>query len=133
METEIETLMNMQTEAWNAGDLDKFMSGYVQSKDVCYTAGGEVVWGYDTIAARYKSRYGSDTASMGKLSFSDLKIVPLGLKNALCIGKWNVTKRDSSSVGGVFSLVFVKSKIGWRILHDHSSVSKSSQPTASNS
>ena len=126
MESGIKSLMQMQSDAWNGGNLEKFMSGYLQSKDVCYTAGGNEVWGYDAINARYKSRYGSNTASMGKVSFSELKIIPLGDKNALCIGHWKVEKNDSSSVGGVFSLVFVKTSDGWRILHDHTSTSAKS-------
>ncbi len=124
METEIEALIKMQSDAWNAGNLEKFMSGYLQSSDVCFTAGGELVWGYDAINGRYKAKYGNNSAGMGKLSFSGLKITPLGEKNALCIGHWNVEKEDKSSAGGVFSLVLVKSAEGWRILHDHTSVGK---------
>ena len=124
MDAEIRSLLKMQTDAWNDGNLEKFMSGYLQSKDVCFTAGGEEVWGYDAINARYKARYGTSSAGMGKVSFSELKIIPLSDANALCIWHWNVQKEDKTSVGGVFSLVIVKRAGVWRILHDHTSVSK---------
>lgn len=124
MDAEIKSLLQMQADAWNAGNLDKFMSGYLQSNDVCFTAGGEEVWGYDAINARYKARYGNSSAGMGKLFFSELKIIRLSDTNALCIGHFNVQKEDQTQIGGVFSLVIVKRDGAWRILHDHTSVFK---------
>lgn len=123
-ESAVKNVLQTQAEAWNNGDLDKFMTGYVKSKDCSFASSNGEVWGYEAIQARYKTRYGSKKSEMGKLNFSDLKVIDLGPSNALCIGHWNLELEGKDPLAGIFSLVFVKTKEGWKIIHDHTSVSQ---------
>lgn len=112
-----------QREAWNRGDLDAFLEGYVQSDDLVFTSGGQITRGYGEIKQRYQKKYGTDKSTMGKLDFEAYKTEYLGDSHALVIGKWHLewpgTKKKP--LQGVFSLVMVKTDKGWKILHDHTS------------
>lgn len=112
----------MQAQAWNKGDLEKFMTGYLHSNETSYTSGGKIVWGYDALKERYEKRYGKSTESMGKLSFSDLKILDLEKNHALCIGHWHLEGAENKTYDGVFSLVLRHAKDGWKVIHDHTSL-----------
>jgi len=80
------------------------------------------VRGYAGLLERYQKSY-PDQAHMGELKFSDLEIHPLGTDSALVLGHWHLT-RSVGDTGGVFSLVFHRFPVGWRIIHDHTSAQK---------
>ena len=68
---------------------------------------------------RYRKAY--DTREkMGTLTFSDLEITLLSKDAALVLGRWRL-KRANDEPHGTFTLLFRKTKAGWRIVHDHSS------------
>ncbi|MDZ4837987.1 MAG: nuclear transport factor 2 family protein [Candidatus Melainabacteria bacterium] len=115
----INQLLVMQAEAWNRGDLTAFMTGYLDSPDTSYTSGGAEVWGYEAIHARYAKAYGTNSSAMGKLKFSNLRIVEVGKDSAFCVGQFFLEKPDASKTDGVFSLVLKKTPSGWKIIHDH--------------
>ena len=117
----VTSVLTAQCDAWNRGDLDGFMTGYLNSPDTSYTSGGTEVWGYDALRDRYQHRYGSNRESMGKLSFSDIKVFDLGKSNALCLGHWHLERASQDPLDGVYSLVLVKTSGNWKIMHDHTS------------
>ena len=78
--------------------------------------------GYDGLLARYRKSY-PDKQAMGELEFSGLEITPLGPDSALVLGHWHL-KRNQGDVGGVFTLIFHRFPVGWRIVHDHTSAQK---------
>ena len=119
----LEKICHTQEEAWNRGDLDAFMSaGYMRSDKLTFYSGGVIARGYDAMLARYKSRYQSEGKEMGHLTFSDLE--PLALDNAHAVmrGRWRLTFEKQPPLGGLFTLVFMHTSQGWRIVHDHTSV-----------
>jgi ketosteroid isomerase-like protein len=124
----IAQLLKAQTSAWNSGDLDAFLSGYLHSPNTSYTSGGTEVWGYDALRERYKKRYGDKRETMGQLTFSNLKIFETAKNSALCIGHWHLERKDQTkgknlpTLDGIFSLVYVRIGRDWKILHDHTSV-----------
>jgi beta-aspartyl-peptidase (threonine type) len=97
------------------------MSSYLRSPDTSYTAGGSEVWGYDALRERYQKHYGSSKETMGQLKFDILKVLDLGPRNALCIGHWHLERKGQPDLDGTFSLVFVRTDDGWKIVHDHTS------------
>lgn len=124
-EKNVTALLQMQNDAWNKGDLDTFMTGYLDSPDISFSAGGKELWGYEALRARYQNRYGKSKESMGKLSFSDIRVFDLGDKNALALGHWHLVRAESGeTLDGAFSLVLVLTDKGWKIFHDHTSVLK---------
>jgi len=115
----VTAVLDMQVDAWNRGDLETFMTGYLKSPNMSFTSGGEEFWGYDTLQQRYAKSYGTNRDTMGKLKFSDLKVVDVGKDGALCVGHWHLERKDKPLAEGIFSLVFVRESTGWKIIHDH--------------
>ncbi len=124
---DVKDLLEMQATAWNKGDLQTFMTGYLNSDNISYTSGGKVVWGYQALKDRYEKRYGNKADTMGKLAFSDLKTTELGKDHALCIGHWHLVGKDKT-FDGVFSLILRHTKTGWKVIHDHTSLSVDVDP-----
>ena len=117
----IERVLTEQAAAWNRGDLEAFMDGYWRSPDLVFTSGGNVQRGWQTTLDRYVASYGTSPETMGRLTFSELEIHPLGDRAAWALGRWALEYDDGESPGGVFSLVFREIDGRWLIVHDHTS------------
>jgi ketosteroid isomerase-like protein len=122
--TQVLEVLRAQERAWNAGDLDAFMSGYARTPELVFTSGGEVRRGYHETALRYRRRYGGDRAGMGRLAFEVVDVQAAGADGAVVLGRWRLTDTPSAG-GGVFSVVLERRPEGWRIIHDHTSSSPS--------
>lgn len=116
-------VLDEQVAAWNRGDLDAFMDGYWRSPDLVFTSGGNVQRGWQTTLDRYRASYGTSPETMGRLTFSDLEVHPLGDGAAWALGRWALDN-DGETMGGVFSLVFREVDGRWVIIHDHTSLSE---------
>jgi ketosteroid isomerase-like protein len=121
LQQEVQSSLQSGVEAWNRGDLETFMKGYVQGADLTYTAGGKVVRGSDALFQRYQTTYGENKESMGQLRFEEIETWPLGPDHALAMGRWILELRAKPTVQGIFSLVLRRGPDGWLILHDHTS------------
>ncbi len=117
--TDIRAVMDAQEAAWNRGDIDGFMSGYARSRTTVFVSGDTITRGWQTVRDRYKKKYAT-TKQMGGLTFSDLEITVLGSDSAVVLGRWEL-KRKSDRPHGRFTLVFRRTRDGWRIVHDHTS------------
>jgi len=120
--SEIRAVLTEQQSAWNRGDIPAFLQGYWNSPELTFAGSDGIVRGYDGLMERYLKTY-PDKARMGELEFSGLQIRSLGSDSALVLGHWHL-KRSVGHVGGVFSLVFHRFPVGWRIIHDHTSAQK---------
>lgn len=122
--TAILAVLDAQVAAWNAGDLAGYMAGYARSDDLVFTSGGNVRRGWQVTHDHYQKKYGQDKTGMGKLKFEVLGVQALGADGAVVLGNWILT--DSPSDGrGVFSVVLERRPEGWRVIHDHTSLSSS--------
>jgi ketosteroid isomerase-like protein len=115
----IQSILDQQTKAWNNGDLDAFMVGYLNSDSLVFIGKSGPTYGYKNTLANYKKGY-PDKSHMGNLHFDIVSIKPLNANHYFVIGKWYLT-RTVGNVNGVFTLVLRKTKEGWRIISDHSS------------
>jgi ketosteroid isomerase-like protein len=95
------------------------MDGYARSADTVFVSGDTVTRGWQTVLDRYRKRYDS-RAKMGTLTFSDLEITVLDNDAVLALGRWHL-QRASDEPHGRFTLIFRRTRPGWRIVHDHSS------------
>lgn len=121
LQFEITNTLKASAEAWNQGDLERFMQDYLRTPELTYTAAGKIVRGYEALSERYANTYGTDKSSMGHLTFSDIEVWKLGDSHALAVGKWLLKRRDKEDANGVFSLILVRQEGAWKILHDHTS------------
>lgn len=112
-------LLSSQTKAWNEGDFDKFMVGYLNTDSLMFIGKSGITYGYAATLNNYKKSY-AGVDKMGKLSFDILHLKKLGRKHYLVVGKWSL-KRTAGDVGGYYTLTFEKQNKGWVIIADHSS------------
>jgi ketosteroid isomerase-like protein len=116
---EVRAVLDAQVAAWNRGDIEGFMSGYAQSPDTTFVSSDTLTRGWQTVLDRYKKGYDS-REKMGVLTFSDLEITPVGKDTAIVLGRWQL-KRAADTPHGRFTLIFRRTRAGWRIIHDHTS------------
>ena len=118
-EAAIRAVLDAQAAAWNRGDIEGYMDGYERSANTEFVSGDRINRGWQTVLDRYKKSY--DTREkMGFLTFSDLEITVLSKEAALVLGRWHL-KRANDEPHGTFTLLFRKTKSGWKIVHDHTS------------
>jgi ketosteroid isomerase-like protein len=116
---QIRSILSVQQDAWNRGDIDGFMNGYARSRSTIFVSEDSVRRGWETVRSRYKKKY-SDRGKMGTLTFSDLEITSLSPDSAIVLGRWRL-KRANDRPHGRFTLIFRHLPEGWRIVHDHTS------------
>jgi beta-aspartyl-peptidase (threonine type) len=114
-------ILDVQAAAWNRGDIDGFMEHYWKSEDLTFSSGGKTTRGWQTTRDNYKLRYPT-RERMGKLTFDQLEVFPLGDNAALLLGHWHLDR--TGPVGGNFSLVFRRIDGAWVIVHDHTSLKR---------
>ena len=120
LHTEVEQVLKVQSAAWNAGDLDGFMSTYWKSEKLSFSSGGRTTFGWQATLERYQRNY-TPPKEMGRLKFSELIVTPIEQNSVLVLGNWHLTVSDSSNPHGNFSLVVKKIDGNWKIIHDHTS------------
>jgi ketosteroid isomerase-like protein len=119
IEMEIMQAIEDQRLAWNKGDLDAFMSWYLQGDDLRFTTSRGMVRGSDALHLRYQDSY-PDQVRMGTLQFDVLEFQAISPTYAVVIGKWILLRVDDRPEG-YFTLMWVKTPEGWRIAVDHTS------------
>jgi uncharacterized protein (TIGR02246 family) len=113
----VRAVLDAQREAWNRGDVKGYMDGYARSPKTLFVSGENVTHGWQTVLEHYEKSY--DTKEkMGTLTFTDLEITPLGKDAAVVIGRWHL-QRAKDEPHGRFTLVFRKTRQGWKIVLDH--------------
>ena len=117
-EQAIREVMNAQVKAWNRGDIEGFLTGYLKSPELLFASRGKFTHGWDTLLERYKSVY--PEGQMGRLRFHGVAVHAMGDEAAWVTGSWQLEMEDSSP-HGAFTLILVKTGTGWKIVHDHSS------------
>jgi uncharacterized protein (TIGR02246 family) len=117
----ITAVLNEQVDAWNSGDLEKFVSSYAPK---CTFVGGNQVSETTRadVLAHYEKKYPSREAR-GKLTFSGLTVHLLDAEIATVTGHFHLDRGPSGGgpAGGVFSLVFKRIEGNWKIVLDHTS------------
>lgn len=118
-ETAIRKILEMQTTAWNQGDVAGFMNGYWENDSLMFVGKNGVTYGWKNTLKNYKRNY-PDTTAMGKLTFNILSIKGLSSQYYFVVGEWKL-QRSIGDLGGHFTLLFHKIKYDWKIICDHSS------------
>jgi uncharacterized protein (TIGR02246 family) len=118
---EVLRVVQKSAEDWNRGDLNAFMQCYEQSEETTFV-GTEVSRGTSAVLARYRRAY-PDTTAMGKTTFTELKVRPLSAELAIVTGRFTLVRKQElgGNKTGLFTLVMRKTRLGWRVIHDHTS------------
>jgi ketosteroid isomerase-like protein len=119
-EEAITSVITRQAEAWNRGDLEGFMDGYLKSDELVFTSRSRIRRGWQVTFDAYKKTYGMAKETMGQLTFSKLEVHMLGGDAAWVLGRWDLAGPKESS-GGIFTLVLRRIDGKWLVVHDHTS------------
>ncbi|WP_457269373.1 YybH family protein [Pedobacter sp. UYEF25] len=122
MTHQILTVLHTQQTAWNNGDIERFMKGYLKSDSLLFIGSNGPTYGWQTTLDNYKKSY-PDKAAMGKLTFDIKKVTVLAGDAAFVMGSWSL-KRATDNPHGFFTLLFKKKDGQWKIAVDHTSSSK---------
>ena len=114
---EIISVMDSSANEWNRGHLEVFMSIYDPSATMTMAKGPA---GMDAIRSLYETKYFTGGMPKQNLRYSDMKVRLLGRDYALLTGAFTLYGNNLPERSGVYSLVMVHGKNGWKILHDHS-------------
>lgn len=122
VESGVRAVLDAQVAAWNVGSVRGFMAGYAETAALVFLSGTNVRRGWEEALYGYLRSY-PDAATMGLLSFDEVTIEPLSDVHALVWGRWRlrVDGPAEAQPGGLFTLLFVRTDQGWRIVHDHTS------------
>lgn len=112
-------LLETQRTAWNKGDVDAFMQGYVKSDSLLFVGKSGPTYGWQKTLDNYKKGY-PDKSAMGFLVFGIKKVDFLNPDLAFVLGSWNV-KREKDELKGYFTLLIKKINGEWKVIADHSS------------
>ena len=118
-ESNIRKLIQQQVDAWNEGNLEKFMETYWKSDRLSFVGSRGPTYGWQATLDNYKKGYPSKKA-MGHLDLKVLDLSQIDVKTVLMIGRFELT-REIGDVAGHFTLVIQKIEGEWKIISDHSS------------
>ncbi|MEE9440160.1 MAG: nuclear transport factor 2 family protein [Saprospiraceae bacterium] len=118
-ETDIRAVLSMQEDAWNTGNITKFMDGYWKSEQLSFIGSKGVTKGWETTLENYKRGYPNKTI-MGQLTFDILSMNRISNEAYLVIGKYTL-KREIDQPSGIFTLVWKLINGKWVIISDHTS------------
>lgn len=118
-EQAIRSVLAVQQDAWNKGDIPAFMEGYWKSEGLRFASRADVTFGWQQTLDRYLKSYDSPE-KMGELKFDIRSVDVLGPSDALVFGAWKLI-RDEDTPHGLFTLHFRKIDGQWVIASDHTS------------
>jgi uncharacterized protein (TIGR02246 family) len=117
---ELRRLLDQSARAWNAGDLEGFLITYARDSATTFLTVRGLTHGYAAIRDRYAGRF-EPGAGRDSLHFADIELRPLGTDHVLATARYILTRGDSVTASGPFTVVWERRPEGWRMIHDHSS------------
>jgi Domain of unknown function (DUF4440) len=117
-------VLTTQTMAWNRGDIPGFMEGYWKSDSLAFIGRKGPTYGWQQTLTNYQKNY-PNTAAMGQLDFSGLRVTLLGPGAAQVVGRWHLARPAAlDDLQGYFLLVLRQIDGRWVIVADHTNSSQ---------
>lgn len=116
-EETIRHMMAVQEEAWNDGDIPRFMEPYWKSPDLVFLGESGPIYGWQNTLERYYTKY-PDRQAMGKLRFSIDDIKERSASVYSVIGQYYLTREGIEDLQGYFMLLIQKIDDQWVIVAD---------------
>ena len=105
--------------AWNRGSLKDHLAIYVDTVTFMTVTGPRP--GVAAVEKAFLAKYFRDGRPKQTLSFSQLDVRPLGSNAALETGRFLLSGGGEADQSGWFTLIWMRTAEGWRVVHDHSS------------
>lgn len=104
---------------WNRGSLKDHLAIYVDT--VTFMTANGPRPGVAAVEEAFLAKYFREGRPKQTLSFSQLAIRPLGPNAALETGRFLLSGGGEADQSGWFTLIWMRTPDGWRVVHDHSS------------
>ena len=118
-EAAIRGTLDGMVRAWNGADLSAHVAPYLDS--AAFMTGAGPVRGRERTAASLERSFWRAGRPTRALRFERVEARPLGADHALVTGRFVLGGGgEGAERAGWFTLVWVRTAAGWRILHDHS-------------
>ena len=118
-EAQIQALSQASADAWNRGDLKGYLAIYADEMTFMTRTGPRP--GVAPLEKAFAEKYFRDGRPKQTLRFDSHTLRRLGPDAALETGRYLLTGGGEPEQSGWFTLVWVRTPAGWRVLHDHSS------------
>jgi ketosteroid isomerase-like protein len=115
---ELRKIMDGASADWNRGDLDAFVAPYHEHATFMAKRGPI---GIPDMRASFEKSYFTAGKPNQQLRYEQLNIVPLAADSAMMTGRFILSGGDRDEQSGWFTLVWVRTPAGWKIVHDHTS------------
>ncbi len=116
----VTALLTESAAAWNAGDLERFVSDYARDSTTTFVSGGRVRSGFTWIRGNYAPAF-ERGAARDSLQFQSVAARWLGPEHVLATARFVLFRGDSVTASGPFTLVLREVEGDWKIMHDHTS------------
>ena len=119
LELQVTSLLDRQAAAWNAGDLEGFMSAYDRSPNTTSIGSTGLIEGYDGIRARYAPDFAAG-AARDSLRFEGLRVRLIDARVGVATARYVLERDGAAASTGPFTLVLLNVEGAWLIIHDQS-------------
>ncbi|WP_174298480.1 YybH family protein [Sphingomonas bacterium] len=117
----VQAALDRSASGWNAGDLDRFMAVYEPGAETVYISGKTETRGFSGIRAVYARHFTAEAhGTQGELSVVFLDFHLIDAAHAFVVGRFRLHRAGAADVEGLTSLLFHRTRAGWRIIADHS-------------
>ncbi|SRX51964.1 DUF4440 domain-containing protein [Aequorivita sp. CIP111184] len=110
------SVLKIQQEAWNQGDLEGFMEGYWKSDSLKFYGSKGVTNGWQKTLDNYKKGYPSKEYT-GNLNFTIEAVTKIEDNSYYVMGQFHLV-RDAKKANGVFLIIFRNIEGEWKIIAD---------------
>jgi uncharacterized protein (TIGR02246 family) len=117
-ETEIRRVFNLTAEGWNKGDLPQYLAYYTKEATEMLSTGPK--GGVEAIEETMKKGFWKNGRPEQVLRYEHLVVRMIDKKGALVTGQYVLSGAGKPDRTGWFTTVWIKTKEGWRMIHDHS-------------
>ncbi len=118
-EAEIRRSLDASVEAFNRGDLPGHLAIY--REDVNFMTKNGPRPGIAPIEKAFRESYFRDGMPKQQLRFEELSVRPIAGDAAIATARFVLSGGGEKDQTGWFTLVWVRTSIGWKAVHDHSS------------
>ena len=117
-EAQIRAVLDVTAVGWNEGDLSKYLSAYVPEATEMRSTGP--AGGVEAIEKTMNEGFWKTGRPLQKLRYENIAVRMIGKDGALVTGKYVLSGAERPDRTGWFTTVWIKTRGGWRMIHDHS-------------
>ncbi|MEP6998342.1 MAG: nuclear transport factor 2 family protein [Betaproteobacteria bacterium] len=112
-------VLQASADAWNRGDLKGHLEIYDPSVTVMTKSGPRPT--IDAVEKSFGQAYFVDGKPKQRLRTESVKIRALSDRSALMTGRFILSGGSEAEQSGWFTLIWIRTPAGWRVVHDHTS------------